>query len=213
VAYWRPGRLWPFVFLVVAGGMVAGSTGTVECAGGDGGDGGSDTDISTRWATNTLTQTMKVPFCVGGQCAQASISTSRLWCAPYVPAQFKLPVCGTHFAFLTSIVIAAGHTRAPFPSTSSTTPSAPRRPCRGARGTLVRPPPRLHRWPLFSCLVPPATSLSSQHATPQLRCTLTCYASPPWLSRDSQGRRQRLDWTGNGACTRARMGGPRCMSR
>jgi len=139
---------------------------------------------------------------------------------------FQLPSSGAHplfplnsnyrcaaFAFLTSIVNAAGHTRAPFPSASSTAPSAPRRPCCGARGTLVRPFPRLHRWPLFSCLVPPATSLSSYHATPQLRCTLSCYASPPWLSRDSQGRRQRLDWTGIGAFTRARMGGPRCMSR
>jgi hypothetical protein len=126
------GTAWPFVFLVVAGGMVAGSTETAECAGGDGGDGGSDTDISTWWTTTPLSQTTKVPFCAGGQCAQASISTSRLWCAPSVPAQFKLPVCGTHFAFLASIVIATGHTRAPFPSTSSTTPSATRRPCRGA---------------------------------------------------------------------------------
>jgi hypothetical protein len=33
------GTAWPFVFLGVAGGMVAGSTGTVECAGGDGEDG------------------------------------------------------------------------------------------------------------------------------------------------------------------------------
>jgi hypothetical protein len=67
------GTAWPFVFLVVAGGMVAGSTETAECAGGDGGDGGSDTDISTRWMTNPLSQTTRVPFCAGGECAQVSM--------------------------------------------------------------------------------------------------------------------------------------------
>ena len=42
------GNAMPIVFLGVAGGMVLGAaTGTVaECAGGDGGDGGSDADIS-----------------------------------------------------------------------------------------------------------------------------------------------------------------------
>ena len=82
------------------GWMVAGSTGTVECAAGDGEDGGSDTDVSTGWTTNPLSHTTRVPFCAGGQCAQASISTSKLRCAPPIPAQFKLPVCGIRVSHL-----------------------------------------------------------------------------------------------------------------
>jgi hypothetical protein len=52
--------------------MVAASTGTVECAGGDGGDGGSDADAVDD---EPLTDTSRVPFCETGRCARDVIFT------------------------------------------------------------------------------------------------------------------------------------------
>ena len=169
MAYWRPGRLQaprgPSNFLGVAGGMVAGSTGTVECAGGDGGDGGSGTDISTRWTTTPLPQTIRVPFCalVRTLCSRSiqttgvrhSLRLSHLHCHRRRPYEGAFP---EHFVY--------------HPKRSTETMPW----CPGYSGAPPSPPPSLAIifLPCATCHV---TVLSTCNAPASLHSNLLCFPS------------------------------------
>jgi hypothetical protein len=180
----RPDRLRAprlHLFLLVSPvGMVL-AAGTAECAGGDGADAGAD--IATPGSTNPLPATMRVPFAAKGRCAFASISTSLLRCdtlpdfvAPCLLYAFKPR--GTHFAFLTSILLRRRRYEGAFTDRFRYRTKQPKGSevtipwCPGYSGTS--PTPSLD---FIFCLVPRHCPLTTHDVTALLHSNLQCIPS------------------------------------